>query len=71
MTVKIDLLKIDMDAGKHWMDRVAEDVAKARLELIRVRARANWLRKQGRNPGAAGEREAELEAWIAAMTSGT
>jgi hypothetical protein len=35
-----------------------------------VKARANWLRKQGRDPGAAGIREAELEARIAALTKG-
>jgi hypothetical protein len=70
MTLKIDLLKIDMDAGKHWIDRVTAEIAASKLELIRVKARANWLRKQGRDPGAAGIREAELEARIKALTSG-
>jgi hypothetical protein len=68
MTLKIDLLKIDMAAGKHWIDRVIAEINADRLELIRVKARANWLRKQGRDPGAAGIREAELEARIAALT---
>jgi hypothetical protein len=29
MTLKIDLLKIDMDAGKHWMQRVREQSLEA------------------------------------------
>jgi hypothetical protein len=70
MTLKLDLLKIDMDAGKHWIDRVVEQMAADRLELVRVKARANWLRRHGRDSGAAGIRQAELEAKIAATTSG-
>jgi hypothetical protein len=68
--LKLDLLAIDNAVGMQWTEQVRRDITAAKLELVRVKARANWLRKQGRNPGHAGEREAELTAWIAVMTSG-
>jgi hypothetical protein len=48
MTLKIDLLKIDMDAGKHWMQRVTAQITKAKIEWYRARRRAKWLHSQGR-----------------------
>jgi hypothetical protein len=52
VTLKIDLLKIDMEAGKHWMQRVHEQSLKRRHEAITAKHRAKWLDKQGRHDEA-------------------
>jgi hypothetical protein len=52
MTLKIDLLKIDMDACKHWMRRVREQSLKRRHEAVTAKHRAKWLDKQGRHDEA-------------------
>jgi hypothetical protein len=48
MTLKIDLLAIDMAAGKHWIQRVTAEIDKAKIEWHRARRRAKWLHSQGR-----------------------
>jgi hypothetical protein len=45
----IDLLAIDMAAGKHWMQLVVEEMRAQRLAEIRLKHRAAWLRRQGRH----------------------
>ena len=45
----IDLLDIDLTDGKHWIDRVIEELRAQRLAEIRARHRAAWLRRQGRH----------------------
>jgi hypothetical protein len=52
MTLKIDLLAIDMDAGRHWGQRVTEELYKVRTEWRRARLRAKWLHQQGREAEA-------------------
>jgi hypothetical protein len=65
--IVIDLLAIDLAAGKHWMDRVHDDRAAARLEMMRKRNRAAWLRERGRSHEAERleVRVAEIEARFA------
>jgi hypothetical protein len=52
MTLKIDLLAIDMDAGKHWGQRVTEELYAVRTKWRRARLRAKWLHEQGREAEA-------------------
>jgi hypothetical protein len=48
----IDLLAIDMAAGRHWIDLVVEEMRAQRLAEVRARHRAAWLDKQGRHAEA-------------------
>jgi hypothetical protein len=47
--VIIDLLDIDLAAGKHWIDLVVEEMRAQRLAEMRAKNRAAWLRRQGRH----------------------
>jgi hypothetical protein len=48
----IDLLDIDLAAGKHWIDLVVEELRAQRLAEIRARRGAAWLDRQGRHAEA-------------------
>ena len=44
--MRIDLLAIDLEAGKHFMDRVHEENLARKVEAIRARNRAAWLARR-------------------------
>jgi hypothetical protein len=48
----IDLLDIDLAAGKHWIELVVEEMRARRIAEVRARNRAAWLRRQGRDDEA-------------------
>jgi len=48
----IDLLDIDLTDGRHWIDRVVDELRAQRLAEIRAKNRAAWLDKQGRHAEA-------------------
>ena len=48
----IDLLDLDLAAGRHWIDLVVEEMRAQRIAEVRARNRAAWLRRQGRDDEA-------------------
>jgi hypothetical protein len=50
----IDLLDLDLAAGRHWIDLVVEEMRAQRRAEMRAKNRAAWLDKQGRHAEASG-----------------
>jgi hypothetical protein len=48
----IDLLDLDLAAGKHWIDLVTAELRAQRRAEMRAKNRAAWLDKQGRHAEA-------------------
>ena len=48
----IDLLAIEVAAGRHWIDLVVEEMRAQRRAEVRARHRAAWLDRQGRHAEA-------------------
>jgi hypothetical protein len=53
MTLKIDLLKIDMEAGKHFMPKLYWEKAMMRLDAISLKYRADRYDAKGMHEAAA------------------
>jgi hypothetical protein len=48
--IHVDLLAIDMETGKYWLDPIEKHADK--IEKIRKRHRDKWLAQQKRKPQA-------------------
>jgi hypothetical protein len=48
----IDLLDLDLAAGRHWIDLVVEELRARRIAEVQARNRAAWVDKQGRHAEA-------------------
>ena len=46
LMMRIDLLAIDLEAGKHFMDRVHEENLARKVEAIRRKNREAWLARR-------------------------